>query len=104
MMSKIGIINVYDLTSDMAVEYGIGNALYNLITKSLEANEKVIVDFSGVNVVLSSFLNASIGNLFRSLNRKEYTEKIEVVGLPEFSDKILERVVTNAEKKYSKNC
>jgi len=102
MKNNKEIIKVYDLTSDMAVEFGNGDALYNLIINSLKTHDKVVVDFSNVNVVLSSFLNAAIGNLFHNLNREEFEEKVEIIGLPEFSINSLVRVINSAEKKFAK--
>lgn len=96
-------IKVYDLTTDMAVEYGNGDALCNLIKSKLHQHKKVVVDFSGVNIVLSAFLNAAIGNLFHEISKEEFDNYIQIVGMPPFSENILNRVIDGAVKKYTKS-
>lgn len=96
------IISVYDLTTDMAVESTIGEVLNKQILEGVKSNNKVIVDFKNVNVVLTAFLNASIGNLFHEINKDIFEKQIKIINLPEFSQSSLERVIKNAEQKYAK--
>ena len=95
-------ISVYDLTNDMAVESSIGEVLNKQILEGVKSNNKIIVDFKNVNVVLTAFLNASIGNLFREISKDRFEKQIKIINLPEFSQFSLERVVKNAEQKYAK--
>lgn len=97
------VIKVYDLTTDMAVEYGNGDALCNLIKSKIHQQKNVVVDFSGVNIVLSAFLNAAIGNLFHDMSKEEFDKTIQIIGLPPFSENILKRVIDGAVKKYSQS-
>ena len=60
-MRKILIKNYID--GDTAVSYDDGKKCQKDIIESLDRDEKVILDFSGIDYVITAFLNPVIGDL-----------------------------------------
>ena len=58
-------INIISLIkSSMAVKQTDGEIVYNKIVEFLDAGDNVEVDFSGIEILLSIFLNNAIGKLY----------------------------------------
>lgn len=52
------------INSDLAVSTEKGNQVFELIDSNLKANQQVILDFEGISVLITAFLNAAIGKLY----------------------------------------
>lgn len=64
-------LRVVDLIgTDLAVSTENGLKVYDQIEKNLEKNEEVNLDFEGISLIITAFLNAAIGSLFKN---KKYT-------------------------------
>jgi len=52
--------------TDLAVSTENGEKVYNEIEKNLRNGESVSLDFENVSLVITAFLNAAIGSLFKN--------------------------------------
>jgi len=97
-------INIFELIgSDAAVSSEDGELLYKRIKKGLEEkNVKIILDFSNISLITSTFLNAAIGQLYSKYNSPILTERLEVNNLAKEDLELLKRVVKRA-KEYFKD-
>lgn len=89
------------INSELAVSTENGIKVFELIDSYLQKKEKVELDFAGINIMITAFLNAAIGSLY---GKKEYTPeflneylKLENV---EKDDRILFRDVIQRAKEY----
>ena len=73
------------INSELAVSTENGEKVFNLVDSCLQNSEKVELDFAGVTIMITAFLNAAIGKLY---SKKEYT--------PEFLNEFLK--LENVEK------
>lgn len=94
-------VSVHKLTGDNAVLRAKGQELYDKIRPALCAGEDVELDFDGVKVFSSPFLNVSIGQLLRdltpnTLNRFLHFENMTPAGL-----NALRVVISSAKEYYS---
>lgn len=96
-------INVFDITQEFAVDANTGYVIYNKINNALTNNDKIIIDFSGVNIILSVFLNAAISEFCTKEKFDDFTKKVEFVNLSESAQILWERVVLSAKRKYQTN-
>lgn len=92
-------INVYDYFGDFAISDADGETLRKIIDRELSINDKVIVDFSKVETVLTQFLNAAIATLYKNHTSEELRAKLEITGLK--STDSLRRVIARAKTFYS---
>jgi len=51
--------------TDLAVSTENGQKVYLEIEHSLNSHEKIALDFEGISLIITAFLNAAIGSLFR---------------------------------------
>jgi len=58
------------INSELAVSTEKGDLLFNELNSKLENNEQVIIDFKGVDLIITAFLNAAIGKLY---SKNKYT-------------------------------
>ncbi|HRF55770.1 MAG TPA: STAS-like domain-containing protein [Campylobacterales bacterium] len=79
-----------------------GLAVYRVAKKELQDGRKVEVSFEGITMVISSFLNASIGKLYGDFSFDVVDEKVIVTGLDDDDMGLLnDTVIPNAKEYYS---
>ena len=61
----------------------------------------VVLDFTGVRIVASAFLNAAIGQLYRDVPEDVIKEHLQVPNLSDVGKFALKRVVDNSKRYYS---
>lgn len=94
----INKIMVYDLFGSFAIADEDGEILHQKIENLLPNSEKVIVDFTNVETVLTQFLNASIATLYQNHSGEELRNKLVVKGLK--STASLKKVISRAKMFY----
>lgn len=62
---------------DTAISYDEGKKCYGIIKENLDKHEKIILDFQGVEYVITAFLNPIIGDLIME-NGEEIMEQIDI--------------------------
>jgi len=89
------------INSELAVSTEKGNEVFELVDSFLKRKQKVELDFAGIQIMITAFLNAAIGRLY---SNKEYTAeflneylKLENV---EQDDRILFKDVIQRAKEY----
>ncbi len=89
------------INSELAVSTENGNKVFEIVDSYLQKKEKVELDFAGINIMITAFLNAAIGRLY---SKKEYTAdflneylKLENV---EKDDRVLFKDVIQRAKEY----
>lgn len=78
-----------------------GQKIYREIHPLLRDQQQVELDFTGVNVVASPFLNAAIGQLLRDLTPETLNTFLKFPNLPTVVKPILRRVIANARAYYT---
>lgn len=68
IMEHLIIKNI--IKSDLAVSTEKGNEVFELVDSFLKKGESVELDFAGITVMITAFLNAAIGSLY---SNKAYT-------------------------------
>lgn len=58
------------IETNLAVSTENGNKVFEIIDTYLQKKEKVQLDFAGITIIITAFLNAAIGSLY---SKKEYT-------------------------------
>lgn len=89
------------INSELAVSTENGNKVFEIVNSHLQNKEKVELDFAGITIMITAFLNAAIGSLY---SKKEYTGeflneylKLENV---EKDDRVLFKDVIQRAKEY----
>ncbi|MBE8726961.1 DUF4325 domain-containing protein [Flavobacterium sp. KB82] len=92
------------INSELAVSTENGEKVFKLIDSYLQKKEKVELDFVGISIMITAFLNAAIGKLY---GKKEYTpdflnEYLKLKNV-ELEDRSLFKDVIQRAKEYFAN-
>lgn len=92
------------IKGDIAVSTSDGDLTYNLINGYLKNHKTVTVDFEGISIMTTAFLNAAIGQLYSNptysdnfLNKYLHLKNVEK------EDRILFSEVVKRAKEYFKD-
>lgn len=78
-----------------------GGILYKVIMDHIKENQKIVLDFAGVDVFAFSFFNTSIGRLLKDYSPKELHERFDFVNLTPVGQNILKRTIRNSVAYFS---
>lgn len=104
-MERVGMrIEVFKVTGKYAVDNSSGEAVYSLAQSSLENNpgQAVELNFSGVEVFATAFLNVAVGQLLRDHSPEELQSRLRITGLIMGGAYTLRAVIDNAKNYYKK--
>lgn len=101
-MDKQNRIKVSSLIgSQLCISAEDGQRLFDKIKYFIENRQTVAVSFEGVSMVISLFLNVSIGQLYGFFSEGAIREHLKVEGLCDDDIILLKQVVSNAKKYYA---
>ncbi len=96
-------ISVYELVGgNSAIAVEDGQVLFVRIKNALEKDLSVEVSFTNVSLIVSSFLNASIGQLYGEFSDNLLSKKLKVTGLSDDDVELLSTVIQRAKEYFSK--
>lgn len=96
------MIDVYKLIGKKDLTYlGDAEILKNKIKEVLQKGEKVVVSFSGIEMIYPIFLRKSIGELYLEVEDITYLDKIEFKYLNDDQD-LLEYIIDNFKNERGK--
>ncbi len=95
------VIFVKDIVGVNAISMNSGTKLREIILKEWPKDEKIILDFSGIDVFASPFLNASIGALLKTKTIEDLQEKLVFEEISDHGKRLLNLVIDNAIKFFS---
>lgn len=93
-------VNVVAVAGANCITLAHGQAVYDVIRPRLDRGEAVDLDFTGVAVVASPFLNAAIGRLLRDFDADRLNELVKFSSLPPVAWNLLKRVISNSRQYY----
>lgn len=97
-------LNIFEqIGSTAAVSSEDGNLLHSRIVKGLtEKDVQVILDFTNIELITSTFLNAAIGQLYNEYDSPFLRERLKVENMAGEDLELLKKVVERA-KEYFKD-
>ncbi len=99
-LHEINIFNLLD--SPFAVSTEEGEMLFALIDENFIKQEMVILDFQSVDIIVSTFLNASIGQLYGKYTTEFIQDHLSIKNMANDDLEVL-KLVTDRAKEYFKD-
>ena len=96
-MKEIKVDKVLD--SSFAVSTEEGEKIFRLINESFSQKEDVSIDFSNVELIVSTFLNAAIGQLYGAFTTEYIQQHLSIVHMSQ-DDLGTLKLVTDRAKEY----
>ncbi|MDT7043310.1 STAS-like domain-containing protein [Candidatus Nitronereus thalassa] len=92
------IINVKEITGPYCGQYDEGELLYNVVCPLLLEKQSIVLDFSGVALLSSSFLNAAISKLFHKFGADFLISHLFITGMKKVDRFVLNRMIKEAKE------
>lgn len=95
-------INITDVTgSNICVSTEDGAAVNEKLNIAWDQDKRIELDFQGVDLLISAFLNSAIGRLVKEHSIEEIKSRICFRGLSKDDEQLIERVLVNAKAYYA---
>lgn len=102
-MVKESVLKIKDFTVlDIAVSSDEGDKINMIINEFLSRSENVILDFQGISIITTAFLNAAIGQLYKDYSSEELAKRLSLCNVKDI-DLPLFKKVTDRAKEYFRN-
>jgi len=97
------LIRIYDeVGGDSAISVEDGEKLFTKIDQAFSQNLSVTLDFQNINLIITAFLNAAIGQLYSKYTSEQLNQNLKLENIkPE--DVRLFKIVIERAKEYFKN-
>ena len=97
-------ILIKDITqSHRAISALDGEKIYNKLLSHFENSEKVVLDFEGIELTITAFLNSSIGKLYAKYDYQFLKEMLDIKNMNSEELLLLKLVIEKAKERFSKN-
>ncbi|MDD1413790.1 STAS-like domain-containing protein [Dolichospermum sp. ST_con] len=92
---------VYDIVGEYAITPDGGQKLYDQIHPCLLTDKTVELDFAGVKIFASPFVNFAFGQLLKDIPSEKLNQLLEFTFLNEDGWDVINHVMANAKRYYS---
>lgn len=93
----MNIINIkHEINKNDAISAKDGKLIFEKIKSFIDTQQEVIVDFEGIDLVLSTFLNPAIGQLYYLYEKNTVNTFFHYRNLVDVDEQTLDRVIQNA--------
>ena len=90
------------IQSNVAISPKSGEILYSLLDKAVSRREKVILDFTGIEMMTTAFLNVAIGQLYHKFKPEDLNTSLSLINLQKEDVSLFLKVISRA-KDYFKD-
>lgn len=103
MDTKEIIIRIYEeVGGDAAISVDDGDAVYKKIDAAISNGLTVILDFQNINLIITAFLNASIGQLYSKYSSEQLNQFLKLQNVKPENNHLFVKVIKRA-KEYFEN-
>jgi hypothetical protein len=88
--------------SNRAISAVDGEKVFQQIITHFKNNETVILDFAGIELTITAFLNSSIGKLYGVYTSDQIKQLLDIENLNNDEKRLLKLVVEKAKERFSK--
>lgn len=88
------------IKNDSAVSSDDGETVYELILESIRAKEITELDFAGISIITTAFLNSAIGQLYDVFSSDELNEYIVLKNVQKEDTMQFKKVIERAKEYF----
>jgi len=93
------VLKVFDvISSELAVSHEDGEKVYDKLKGLLDSKQKVSIDFSGINLLATPFLNVAIGRFLSTEYKDDFNCIVKFENIDSDDKKLIELVLERAKK------
>lgn len=95
-------INLFEvIKSRAAISSDDGDLAFQRINSAFKNKMKVVVDFKNIDLIVSTFLNAAIGQIYSSYSSEYIRDHLSIQNMSNEDLKILKKVTERAKQYFS---
>ena len=94
-------LKVKDYCGAICMSYEKGEHLFEQISPLVKEGEKVTLNFDGVRLISSAFLNSAIGSLFQYHEGDFIRDHLDFINVPNYSQDTIQIVMDHAERYFN---
>ena len=98
-MKNIKIVDI--IKSEFAVSPEDGDLIYNLISKNIKNEDLICIDFDGVDITTTAFLNNAIGTLYKEFNTDILNKFITMNNISDSDLALVKKVIDRAKLTFT---
>lgn len=87
--------------NNFAVSASDGTKLFEKIVEVFNSKDTITLDFEGIDLTISAFLNTSIGQLYSKYSSEFIRENLSVINLAADEAQILSIVIAQAKNQFA---
>lgn len=96
------ILNIKQiLGSDSAITPTSGELIFNVLEKVIDQKGTVQLDFSGIEIITSAFLNSAVGRLYSKYSSEELNTVLYITNISNDDLQLLKKVIERAKDYFS---
>jgi len=88
---------IENIDSEYAVSPEDGDKIHSRISEEISKEHAVVIDFEGVDIVTTAFLNNAIGKLYNEYRREQLNAYIKLENMSESDLFLLKKVIDRAK-------
>lgn len=88
------------ITLNKGVTPDEGEPIFNKLMECFASGKSVVLDFTGVEMMTTAFLNVAIGNLYKTYSSEQIKELLELKGLTAMGARQIKKVTDTAKLFY----
>jgi hypothetical protein len=94
------ILSVKTLVGEVCMTREDGQKLHDAFRPSLNAGDKVILDFTGTRIFTTAFFNAAVGQLLAGYTKEQLSKSLRFENVPPSSVAPLKNSIDTADRYY----
>ena len=90
-----------EIGTPSALDQELGDIIYAEICNGIDKNERIHLDFSNIESMITPFLNNAIGQLYGKYSSEQIKNHLSLENFPKSKNSTLNLVIDNAKKYYA---
>ena len=88
------------INSDLAITTDDGNLLYDKIEQALSKKKVIELDFEGITIMITAFLNSAIGRLYEKYTSEDLNKYLKLKNVAPEDKQLFSKVVQRAQEYF----
>lgn len=98
-MINLRIVDV--ISSEFAVSPEDGDIIFNIISNRINEKESIVLDFDGIDIMTTAFLNNAIGKLYNIYTKEQLNKYISMNNISKTDLNLVKKVIKRAKIKFT---
>jgi len=89
------------INNTLAVSADEGQKVYEVVADSISNGQAIELDFKGIEILTTAFLNAAIGQLYSRFSSEQLNKFLKIIYIEESDTKLIYKVVKRAKEYFA---